>query len=169
MSDLTRKTAAELGRLIASGEVSAVEVTRAHLDRIAEIEPKIDAFLHVAEESAIEQARAVDERRAAGEELGPLAGVPIAHKDIFTTVDMPTTAASKILQGWRPPYDATVTRRLREAGLVIVGKTNLDEFAMGSSTENSARPAAPARPWPRTRRRWRRAPTRAARSASRPR
>jgi aspartyl-tRNA(Asn)/glutamyl-tRNA(Gln) amidotransferase subunit A len=138
MSDLTRKTAAELGRLIASGEVSAVEVTRAHLDRIAEIEPKIDAFLHVAEESAIEQARAVDERRAAGEELGPLAGVPIAHKDIFTTVDMPTTAASKILQGWRPPYDATVTRRLREAGLVIVGKTNLDEFAMGSSTENSA-------------------------------
>ncbi|MEV5412609.1 Asp-tRNA(Asn)/Glu-tRNA(Gln) amidotransferase subunit GatA [Thermopolyspora sp. NPDC052614] len=138
MSELTTKTAAELGRLIASGEVSAVEVTRAHLDRIAEVEPKIDAFLHVAAESAVEQARAVDERRAAGEELGPLAGVPIAHKDIFTTRDMPTTAASKILQGWRPPYDATVTRRLREAGLVILGKTNLDEFAMGSSTENSA-------------------------------
>ena len=150
MRELTTKTAAELGRLVASGEVSAVEVTQAHLDRIAEVEPKIDAFLHVAAESALEQARAVDARRAAGEELGPLAGVPVAHKDIFTTVDMPTTAASKILEGWRPPYDATVTRRLREAGLVIVGKTNLDEFAMGSSTENSA--FKPTRnPWDLTR------------------
>src|SRR5690606_115318 len=110
MSELIRKTAAELGRMVASGEVSAVEVTQAHLDRIAEVEPKIDAFLHVAAEAALEQARAVDERRAKGERLGPLAGVPVAHKDIFTTVDMPTTAASKILEGWRPPYDATVTR-----------------------------------------------------------
>ncbi|HEY8453713.1 MAG TPA: Asp-tRNA(Asn)/Glu-tRNA(Gln) amidotransferase subunit GatA [Natronosporangium sp.] len=150
MSELIRKTAAELGRMVASGEVSAVEVTQAHLDRIAEVEPKIDAFLHVAAEAALEQARAVDERRAKGERLGPLAGVPVAHKDIFTTVDMPTTAASKILEGWRPPYDATVTRRLREAGLVIVGKTNLDEFAMGSSTENSA--YKPTRnPWDLTR------------------
>jgi len=150
MSELIRKTAAELGRMVASGEVSAVEVTQTHLDRIAEVEPKIDAFLHVAAEAALEQARAVDERRAKGERLGPLAGVPVAHKDIFTTVDMPTTAASKILEGWRPPYDATVTRRLREAGLVIVGKTNLDEFAMGSSTENSA--YKPTRnPWDLTR------------------
>lgn len=135
---LIQKTAAELGGLIATGEVSAVEVAEAHLDRMAAVEPKLNAFLHVDRQTTLEQARAVDARRAAGEELGPLAGVPIAHKDIFATKDMPTTAASKILEGWRPPYDATVTARLRAAGLVILGKTNLDEFAMGSSTENSA-------------------------------
>src|SRR5690606_9539065 len=105
---LIRKTAAELGALIASGEVSAVEVAEAHLDRMAEVEPKVRAFLHVDRETTLEQARAVDARLRAGEKLGPLAGVPIAHKDIFTTSDMPTTAASKILEGWRPPYDATV-------------------------------------------------------------
>ncbi|MFI9846228.1 Asp-tRNA(Asn)/Glu-tRNA(Gln) amidotransferase subunit GatA [Nonomuraea sp. NPDC051941] len=135
---LIRKTAAELGSMIAGGEVSAVEVAEAHLDRMAEVEPKVQAFLHIDRETTLEQARAVDARLRAGEKLGPLAGVPIAHKDIFATRDMPTTAASKILEGWRPPYDATVTARLREAGLVFLGKTNLDEFAMGSSTENSA-------------------------------
>ncbi|WP_433218922.1 Asp-tRNA(Asn)/Glu-tRNA(Gln) amidotransferase subunit GatA [Microtetraspora malaysiensis] len=138
MTELLHKTAAELGRLIAAREVSAVEVTQAHLDRIAEVEPKVNAFLHVDPETTLAQARAVDERIGGGERLGPLAGVPVAHKDVFTTTDMPTTAGSKILEGWRPPYDATVTSRLREAGLVILGKTNLDEFAMGSSTENSA-------------------------------
>ncbi|MCU1468991.1 MAG: gatA [Glaciihabitans sp.] len=135
---LTRKTAAELARLIASGETSATEVAQEHLDRIAAVDGQVNAFLHVDADITLEQARAVDARRAAGERLGPLAGVPIAHKDVFTTRDMPTTAASKILEGWRPPYDATVTARLRAAGMVILGKTNMDEFAMGSSTEHSA-------------------------------
>src|SRR3954463_6386413 len=133
-----KKTAAELAALIASGEVSAAEVARDHLDRITAVDGEVKAFLHVDEDNVLEQARAVDAKRSAGEALGPLAGVPIAHKDVFTTEDMPTTCSSKILQGWRPPYDATVTARLREAGLVIIGKTNMDEFAMGSSTENSA-------------------------------
>ena len=137
-AELTRMTAAGLAKAIRSGEASAVEVTQAHLDRIAAVDGQVHAFLHVDTDGAITVARSVDERLAAGEELSPLAGVPLALKDVFTTSDMPTTCGSKILEGWRPPYDATVTRRLREAGVVILGKTNLDEFAMGSSTENSA-------------------------------
>src|SRR5499427_7629074 len=137
-SELTRMTAAGLAARMAAGEVSALEVTDAHLARIGQVDGRVRAFLHVEADGAREAARAVDRRRAAGETLGPLAGVPLALKDVFTTLDMPTTCGSAILDGWLPPYDATITRRLRDAGVVILGKTNMDEFAMGSSTENSA-------------------------------
>ena len=136
--ELTRMSAAGLAAAIAAGEVSALEVADAHLARIDEVDDRVRAFLHVAADGARRAARAVDERRAAGQVLGPLAGVPLALKDVFTTTDMPTTCGSAILNGWRPPYDATITRRLRQARVVILGKTNMDEFAMGSSTENSA-------------------------------
>jgi aspartyl-tRNA(Asn)/glutamyl-tRNA(Gln) amidotransferase subunit A len=138
MTELTQLTAADLARAIATGETSAVEVAKTHLDRIAAVDAVVHAFLHVDHDGALAAARVVDERRRRGESLGPLAGVPLALKDIITTADMPTTCGSRILQGWHSPYDATVTGKLRAAGIVILGKTNLDEFAMGSSTENSA-------------------------------
>src|SRR5829696_2436494 len=135
---IIKLTAAEIAAKIASGELTAVEVTEAHLARIEGVDEKVHAFLHVDREGALAQARAVDEKRAKGEKLGPLAGVPLALKDIFTTEGIPTTVGSKILEGWIPPYDATLTKRLKAADVVILGKTNMDEFAMGSSTENSA-------------------------------
>ncbi|MEW2374531.1 Asp-tRNA(Asn)/Glu-tRNA(Gln) amidotransferase subunit GatA [Micromonospora sp. NPDC047812] len=137
-TDLTRLTATEIAGLVATGETSAVEVTRAHLDRIAAVDDRVNAFLHVDSEGALAAAAEVDARRAAGEELGPLAGVPVAVKDVLTTKGVPTTVGSKILEGWRPPYDSTIVQRLRAAGTVMLGKTNMDEFAMGSSTEYSA-------------------------------
>jgi aspartyl-tRNA(Asn)/glutamyl-tRNA(Gln) amidotransferase subunit A len=138
MSDLTRRSAAQLAGLVASGEASAVEIAQAHLDRIAAVDGDLHAFLHVDADGALAAAKAVDERRAAGEALSPLAGVPLAMKDVVVTHGLPTTAGSKILEGWVPPYDATISRRIKDAGIVMLGKTNMDEFAMGSSTENSA-------------------------------
>jgi aspartyl-tRNA(Asn)/glutamyl-tRNA(Gln) amidotransferase subunit A len=134
---LITETAASLAEKLASGNVTSVEVTRAHLDRIAAVDGDVHAFLHL-NERALETAAAVDARRAAGEKLGALAGVPIAIKDVLCTLGMPSTAGSRILEGWVPPYDATVVARLRAADLVLLGKTNMDEFAMGSSTEFSA-------------------------------
>jgi aspartyl-tRNA(Asn)/glutamyl-tRNA(Gln) amidotransferase subunit A len=134
MTDLTRMSAAELAGVIQRGEASAVEVATAHLDRIEAVDGRVHAFLHVDREGALRAAAQVDK----SDKAGPLAGVPIAVKDVIATKGVPTTAGSKILEGWRPPYDATIVKRLRGAGTVMLGKTNMDEFAMGSSTEYSA-------------------------------
>ena len=134
---MIHQTAAQMAAALAKGETTSVELTQAHLDRVAEVDGQVKAFLHVDSEGALAQAKDVDARRAKGEKLSPIAGVPLALKDVLAQKGVPTTAGSKILQGWRPPYDSTVVSKLKDAGVVIMGKTNMDEFAMGSSTENS--------------------------------
>ena len=123
---------------LADGETTSVALTQAHLERIKTVDADVHAFLFVDNEGALKQAAEVDAKRAAGEKLAPLAGVPLALKDVMTQKGIPTTAGSKILEGWRPPYDSTVVAKLKANDIVILGKTNMDEFAMGSSTENSA-------------------------------
>jgi len=135
--DITKLSAAALADALVARDVSSVEATQAHLDRIQAVDGDVHAFLHV-NQNAVAAAKSIDSRRAAGDDLGPLAGVPIAVKDVLCTQDMPTTSGSKILEGWVPPYDATPVAKLRAAGLVPLGKTNMDEFAMGSTTEFSA-------------------------------
>jgi len=135
---MINKSAAEMAAALTAGEITSVELTQAHLDQIAKVDSEVHAFLHVDREGALSQARDVDGKRKSGEKMSPLSGVPLALKDVLTQKGIPTTCGSKMLEGWRPPYDSTVVTRLKENGIVILGKTNMDEFAMGSSTENSA-------------------------------
>ena len=121
VTGVIRSSAADLAAAIAAGETTSVAVTQAHLDRIAAVDGTVHAFLHVDGERALAQAAVIDHRIAGGERLGPLAGVPLALKDVLTRTGAPTTCGSKILEGWVPPYDATVTRRLLDADIVILG------------------------------------------------
>ena len=131
-------TAAQMSEALSAGSITSVELTEAHLAQIEKVDSKVHAFLHVDRENALAQARDVDAKRKNGEKLSTLAGVPLALKDVLAQKGVPTTCGSKMLEGWRPPYDSTVVAKLKQSGVVILGKTNMDEFAMGSSTENSA-------------------------------
>lgn len=136
--DLVRQDAATLAAAMQAGDVTSREVTQACLDRIDAVDPKVHAFLYVDRDAALETATKIDQQRASGAQLGPLAGVPLALKDVLTMRGVPTTCGSRILEGWLPPYDSTIVEKLRSGGVIILGKTNMDEFAMGSSTEHSA-------------------------------
>jgi aspartyl-tRNA(Asn)/glutamyl-tRNA(Gln) amidotransferase subunit A len=132
------RTIAALRQDFEAGTLKAVELAQSYYDRIAEVNPHLNAFLSLTRDRALEQAARIDQTRARGESLGPLAGIPVGVKDVLVTRGAPSTAGSKILKGYEPPYDATAVSRLEDAGAVLLGKLNCDEFAMGSSTENSA-------------------------------
>ena len=133
---LNTETAHALSARLQSGEITSREITSASLDRIAEVDGDINAFITVDTDGALAQADAIDQKRASGEALGPLAGIPVALKDVLCVQGGRTTCGSRILEDYVAPYDATSVERLREAGMVFLGKTNMDEFAMGSSNEN---------------------------------
>ena len=135
---MIEKSAHEMAAALQAGEITSVELVTAHLNQIERVDKEVHAFLYVDKEGALSQAADIDKRRSQGAKLGPLAGVPLALKDVLVQKGIPTTCGSKMLEGWRPPYDSTVVRKLKENDVVILGKTNMDEFAMGSSTENSA-------------------------------
>src|SRR5690242_12796332 len=138
MTELYKLSIREAGTLLRQRKISSVELTQAHLDRIREVEPKVKAFTLVTDDVALQQAKEADRRFASGEHLTPLTGIPIAIKDVICTKDITTTCSSRMLANFKPPFDATVMEKLNAQGIVMVGKTNMDEFAMGSSTEHSA-------------------------------
>ena len=138
MTELYQLTIHEAGTLLRERKISSVELTQAHLERIRAVEDKVKAFTLVTDDLALEQAREADKRLASDENLSPLTGIPIAIKDVICTKGITTTCGSRMLENFKPPFDATVMKKLHEAGIVMVGKTNMDEFAMGSSTEHSA-------------------------------
>ena len=139
---MIKKTAAEMAEALAKKEVSSVELTEQHFSRIKDVDGKVKAFLHLDTDGALVQAAAVDKKRAAGEKLAPLAGVPLALKDVLTQKGIPTTCGSKILEGWRPPYDATVVTKLKDAGVVILGKDRKSTRLNSSHSQQSRMPSS---------------------------